>query len=271
MSHKNLATELIVRFILIVIFIVLQPEELWLYKYPHSVDYYSGHLMWITVFSVPTVVLLGFYLVHRDREDLIQAALGVTMSIFVNGCVTNFIKMAVGRPRPDFLSRCYPDGIPDQVVYKDPTMCTGNAAIVQQGLKSFPSGHSSLSFSSLGFVSLYLAGKLHVFHRGRGAGWGFLAFLLPLVWALLIAVSRTSDYHHHWQDVTVGTILGLVTSYTCYRQVYPALSKASSHLCYSQLPSAGDFHIMRKSEFDTPSVLPVTLSDQQFRFDAKIA
>ncbi|XP_076460894.1 phospholipid phosphatase 5-like [Babylonia areolata] len=281
MQEKVLVGELILRFILFVVFTitdnaapyhrVLQPEEMWLYRYPHSADYYPGRLMWITVISVPMVVLLAFYIVRKDKEDFIQAALGVTMSLFVAGCITNFIKLAVGRPRPDFLSRCYPEGIPDHDIVTDTRKCSGREESVLQGLKSFPSGHSSMSFSSLGFVSLYIGGKLQVFHQGgRGVGWRFIVFLLPLLWSLMIAVSRTSDYHHHWQDVTVGAILGLVVCYTCYRQVYPALNKVNSHLCYTQINRVIDYQLAHRSEPVTPSTTPITTRDTQFKFDAKI-
>ena len=33
--------------------------------------------------------------------------------------------------------------------------------------------------------------------------------LLPLLVASLVAVSRVSDYWHHWQDVFAGGLIGL--------------------------------------------------------------
>jgi len=94
------------------------------------------------------------------------------------------VKITVGRPRPDFLSRCQPpEGLTDAPYgLTDWTVCrqTDNA-IMRDGFRSFFSGHSSralriksflittnlkpfsVSFAGLGFLSFYLAGKLHLF------------------------------------------------------------------------------------------------------------
>lgn len=56
--------------------------------------------------------------------------------------------------------------------------------------------------------------------------------LVPLSGAALVAISRTMDYRHHWQDVLTGSLLGLVTAYFSYRQYYPPLNSPISHLPY---------------------------------------
>lgn len=86
------------------------------------------------------------------------------------------------------------------------------------------------------FISLYLIGKLHVFgDRGRGRSWRLLISITPLFLAMLVAVSRTADYHHHYQDVIAGSILGICLAYLCYRQYYPPLNSKISHRSYADI------------------------------------
>ncbi len=60
--------------------------------------------------------------------------------------------------------------------------------------------------------------------------------LTPFIGAALIAISRTMDYRHHWEDVTAGSFLGLVLAFFAYRQYYPPLSSAMSHRPYNPRP-----------------------------------
>ena len=50
-----------------------------------------------------------------------------------------------------------------------------------------------------------------------------LLALLPLVGAVLIAISRCEDYRHDVYDVTVGSLLGLAVAHFTYRRYYPSL------------------------------------------------
>ncbi|XP_076060197.1 phospholipid phosphatase 5 [Oratosquilla oratoria] len=241
--------EIITRAFLSVVFLELEqttpfvrkihPDELWLYKNPRTPSYVPTNLLWPLVFIVPTAALLLYYVIRRDKTDLTQGILSLSLALGLNGVITNIIKIIVGRPRPDFFFRCFPDGKVELDEVKDiAEACTGQIDAIEEGRKSFPSGHSSFSFCSLGFMSLWLYGKLGVFSRRRGEGWRFVVGSIPIITALMVALSRTCDYHHHWQDVLVGSLIGLVVSYLCYRQYYPRLTSPYSHMPYLSLPGA---------------------------------
>ncbi|XP_062110020.1 lipid phosphate phosphatase 2-like isoform X2 [Humulus lupulus] len=169
---------------------------------------------------LPLIVIIVYYFIRRDVYDLHHAILGLLFSVFITAVLTDAIKDGVGRPRPDFFWRCFPNGkgVFDPVTKN--VMCTGNKAIIKEGHKSFPSGHTSWSFAGLNFLALYLSGKIRVFDR-KGHVAKLCIIFLPLLVASLVAVSRVDDYWHHWQDVFAGSIIGLAVSSFCYLQFFP--------------------------------------------------
>ncbi|XP_027926078.1 lipid phosphate phosphatase 2-like isoform X2 [Vigna unguiculata] len=175
----------------------------------------------IPIYAVllPIVIFLVVYIRRRDVYDLHHAVLGLLFSLLITAVITEAIKNGVGRPRPDFFWRCFPDG-KDVYDKLGDVICHGEKGVVKEGYKSFPSGHTSWSFSGLGFLSLYLSGKIKAFDR-RGHVAKLCIVFLPLLFASLVGISRVDDYWHHWQDVFAGGLLGLTVSTFCYLQFFP--------------------------------------------------
>ncbi|KAM0274836.1 hypothetical protein ACHAPA_000942 [Fusarium lateritium] len=165
--------------------------------------------------------------------------LSFLISIVLTSFITDIIKNAVGRPRPDLLDRCKPEIGTKANTLVTIDVCTAeDGHILQEGWRSFPSGHSSFSFAGLGFLSLFLAGQLHVFRYSAGGRdlSRALVCLLPLIGAGLVAISRCEDYRHDVYDVCVGSALGMSVAYWSYRRHFPRLS---SQKCDEPYPRPG--------------------------------
>lgn len=203
-------------------------EELWHYRNPRTADYVPIAVLFPMILIIPLSIFVLNFFATRDRNDVSQASLALTLGLGLNGVLTDVIKILVGRPRPDFFWRCFPNGEMNSEME-----CTGDTKSEMDGRKSFPSGHSSFAFAGFGFLAWYLMGKLRLFTaHGRGQSWRLIACIVPLLVAAMIAISRTCDYHHHWQDVLVGSLMGLAISYLCYRQYYPSLSNTHCNRSY---------------------------------------
>ena len=117
--------------------------------------------------------------------------MGLGLSCAITALFTNALKLLIGRPRPDLLSRCNPNlaeisshvlgGISDQIsegTLVSSTIClqTGHG-ILKDGFQSFPSGHASckltthreevsdgcaVTFAGLFYFALYLCSKFAV-------------------------------------------------------------------------------------------------------------
>ncbi|KAE8348050.1 phosphatidic acid phosphatase [Aspergillus coremiiformis] len=152
--------------------------------------------------------------------------LGLLLSQGLAFLITQVLKTACGKPRPDIIDRCQPaPGSEDPFRgLSNSTICTGDPAIIKDGFRSWPSGHSSSSFAGLFYLTLWLCGKLH-FMDNRGEVWKAIIIIIPCIAATLIAVSRIMDARHHPFDVISGSLLGIVCAYISYRQYFPAISE----------------------------------------------
>ncbi|KAH8924255.1 phosphatidic acid phosphatase type 2/haloperoxidase, partial [Atractiella rhizophila] len=160
--------------------------------------------------------------------------LGLLLTWAISESLCQLIKISVGRPRPDLIDRCQPaTGSMNAAVYGLVTdaICT-RTDLLKDGFRSFPSGHSTGAFCGFGYLSLYLAGKFHLFDKKGHTLKAWIA-VFPLFGATYVAITRTEDYRHHATDVIAGAVLGLVVAFFCYHLYYPSLNEKTCHLPYS--------------------------------------
>lgn len=223
---------------------------------PFSIGDASISYTYATSDSVPywaaVVVPLIFFVISLGVGEFVKAralqtaaaAFAVSMHLLIDvigcfaivGVLTDVFKNLVGRLRPDFLSRCGPagEGSSSEAQWggslSTPTCVapTVDADALEDGHRSFPSGHSSTVFVLAVYSVAYCVWAfgprikaLEVAARRAGPrsfGARLLATLagaVSLVWILLqlsfawgTAVSRVVDFRHHPSDIVGGALLG---------------------------------------------------------------
>lgn len=196
--------------------------QLWRYSFPLKSDTISSkQLLAVSLLAGPVVFAVCRRLGRISRLEAHHSAVLSLAAVVVAGLLTNIVKLGVGRPRPDFLARCWPGGASPAWDAQGRPVCAREAIDVDEGLKSFPSGHSSIAASGGVFLTLWLLGHLRAFRGGCGP-LGVVAALTPSVAALWVGLTRIQDYWHHWEDVSAGLVLGSAVASLAYRCLYPS-------------------------------------------------
>ncbi|KAL7752827.1 hypothetical protein RI367_001830 [Sorochytrium milnesiophthora] len=192
----------------------------------------------------------------KTHKAVYFSAMGLLYALTSMALVVHIIKVSVGRLRPDFLDRCKPTTI-DTSAYP---VCTGDPKIINDGRKSFPSGHAATSWTGYSYIALYCIYLLEArFGDGHDRGnrdtvaavtdkptvirpWIPIIKIIMFVPPFMIGVTRLQDYRHHWQDVLVGSLIGFVAArywLSFYKPVLPFLyskqrqSRPSANVAYS--------------------------------------
>ena len=151
--------------------------------------------------------------------------------------ITQLGKTYINEPRPDFHERCWPrleQPFPaecDTTQLPSTEVDSRGYATAADGLKAFPSGHSSSATAIGGYLTGYAlwcaysrsgsllsrlpraGSRTHRDALQLAAHRAALAlYLLPLVVGLWVAATRIRDFRHHPWDVNAGVILGLLVS-----------------------------------------------------------
>lgn len=98
--------------------------------------------------------------------------LGLALSLSSSFLITSGMKNLFGKPRPDLLSRCDPDivnleryrlgGFMGTDVVSAAICRQTNMELLDDGFRSYPSGHSSFAAGGLIYLSLFIASKLAI-------------------------------------------------------------------------------------------------------------
>ncbi|KAK3330318.1 PAP2-domain-containing protein [Apodospora peruviana] len=113
---------------------------------------------------------------RRKLWELHVGWLGLALSIVSAWLITNGMKNLFGKPRPDLLSRCQPDiANLSQYIVGGFANTSSNGQLVSaeickntdrdkldDGFRSYPSGHSSSSAAGLIYLSLFIASKFAI-------------------------------------------------------------------------------------------------------------
>ena len=136
-----------------------------------------------TVISVSTPLVMGVVALVEKNDDLLKNALYVGVSLGVDGILTYSMKEIIRRPRP---YTTYPD----------------IKAFDSETSLSFPSGHTSLAFTTATALSL------------KYPKWYVIA--PSYFWACSVGYSRMNLGMHYPTDVLAGAIIGSGSAYLTY-------------------------------------------------------
>lgn len=219
------------------------------HSWPHAPrEQVPGDLLWKLGFWVPLASVLIISALRRSIHEAHHAALALVGAMAIMRITVDWIKNRVGRLRPDFWARCE---IFDEIA----NTCSGDAWLVKDGRRSFPSGHSSTAFAGCFFLCLFLAGKnggfafSATFSRSSVLQSRLLRFSLavsPLFLAAWIAITRIEDNYHRTyapstsspsghalltavrnmfadlEDVIVGSTIGILSALATYLVYFPS-------------------------------------------------
>ena len=137
-----------------------------------------------TAFSVSAPLIMGVVGLIEKDDDLFKNAIYVGVSLGVDGVLTYSLKEIVKRPRP---YTTYPNDI---IPYSN------------ENSLSFPSGHTSLAFTTATALSL------------KYPKWYVIA--PTYFWACSVGYSRMNLGMHYPSDVLGGAVLGSGSAYVTY-------------------------------------------------------
>lgn len=199
---------------------------------------------------LPVAAEVGLDLgLHRDLHRTHALVLGAAEAAVGAAVLTDVIRLSVGRLRPDFRERWVRAACAGVVERPSDLDCsafddgfTVDRDMLIEGMKSFPSLHSSESFAAATFLSLAV-GSEHLWGKSAPE-WarplGALAVGALMGGATMVAATRVEDHRHHLEDVVVGSALGVASGAAAWLVHFDLEGQARRRgLAVTALPLAG--------------------------------
>lgn len=194
---------------------------------------------WLLIVLGPiltAMIVLPMSYCYGPKGDTHAAMCALMFGVGCNVFFTAFFKLYVGYWRPNFYNLCEFSADNMRCEAEDDT----------QGRLSFPSGHASLSFCCMTFLTLFFYGKIGL-HSLKAAHLGgcdistmereilvarmclkkrVVAILAtaPISLAMFISASRVRDNYHHPADIVCGALVGSISAIFSYGLWYSSFS-----------------------------------------------
>jgi diacylglycerol diphosphate phosphatase/phosphatidate phosphatase len=143
------------------------------------------------------------------------------VSFTIQFVFVQFLKVFTGRLRPDFLSRLERAGFSSSSTVDFCDVATWTRE-TRDGRLSFPSGHASTTFGAFVPVCLFLMVYLRPF-AGGGSFHRLAIVIFPACLPCIVAVSRTRDYRHNYDDIFAGSFIGIVAAALSFAMHFKSL------------------------------------------------
>jgi membrane-associated phospholipid phosphatase len=169
-----------------------------------------------------------------DLQSLHHGLVGYAEALLLTTAVTEASKATIGRLRPDFQARVLRKhctagaSAPLPESRCEGIRSTNDAELVDDGRKSFFSGHTATAFATAGFLTLQLGGRMvwgdEATAETRWLGiTGQVALLAGATW---VAWGRVDDNRHHPLDVGIGAAVGLAFANLGYWRFFDLRGRA---------------------------------------------
>jgi membrane-associated phospholipid phosphatase len=176
-------------------------------SYPIMADTVTSFQLAILIIVIPIGTFLLATLIHRSLADLHHSLLSLLEGFAMVTLFKRWMNL-VGRYRPIYQA----------LVVED------NAAEIEDGRQSYPSGHAAYMFLAMTITSLYLLGRTRVLARPRAGNFAVAFFCItPIILATFVAVSRAANHKHHFSDINAGMFIGLATGLFAYLLNYESV------------------------------------------------